>query len=330
MPQSHGTPDTDTPLGLGQEQGQSNNCWLEDDSTATLGNSQGRLTTRRVDELRPHPNYARLGLRVPASKLNALIEQGADAFLGRLEITSQGIIIDGYARWEVARLLKRPTVQCLEHNISESEALYRLLLAHRPSPGLVPFNRIILALELEDHFRQKARLHQQAGGKDKGSSKLSEAERIDVRNKVAAAAGVSVGTLNHVKQLLAKVAPAILQALRDGLIKIHRAWTWSKLPREDQRERLEFHKRRRGMDRTAKRLVAAQVKKRGFSQSPKPVFRIASSVETVGRLASLAPDLLRSIEIVVVKTPGRILAISNDVARELGIGEEVPCRTKIQ
>ena len=41
-------------------------------------------TTRRVDELRPHPAYAQLGLKVPMYKLNALIEQGDDAFLASL------------------------------------------------------------------------------------------------------------------------------------------------------------------------------------------------------------------------------------------------------
>jgi len=95
-----------------------------------------------VGDLRPHPSYARLGIKVPASRLNALLEMGEDAFLFPLIVTSKGIVIDGYARLEVARLQGRTTVECIEYNISEEEALRRLLLCHRPSSGLSPFSRI--------------------------------------------------------------------------------------------------------------------------------------------------------------------------------------------
>jgi hypothetical protein len=53
--------------------------------------------------------------------------------------------------------------------LSEPVALHWFLLRHLPSAGLVPFNRVVLAFGLEDHFKQKARLHQQAGGLNKGS-----------------------------------------------------------------------------------------------------------------------------------------------------------------
>src|SRR5262245_18471993 len=94
-----------------------------------------KTTRRRVDELRPHSAYDQLGLRVPTYKLNAVIEQGEEAFLTPLAITSDGTIIDGYTRWEAARLQQRSTIECIEYELSEPEALYRLLLSHRPSPG---------------------------------------------------------------------------------------------------------------------------------------------------------------------------------------------------
>lgn len=244
MLQSHATPECSLKGGSGEMPG-----------------TQGRITTRRVDELRPHPAYARLGLKVPASKLNALIEQGECAFLGSLTITCDGIIIDGYARWEVARLQNRPILECIAYELSEPEALHRLLLSHLPAPGLVPFNRIVLALGLENHFKQKARLHQHAGGINKGSSKLTEAERVDVRKRIAAAACVSVGTLTHVKQLLRTADPAVLQALRDGEIKIDRAWQWSKESRDVQRENLKSYRWDRGMDKAVEGLVARQVRR---------------------------------------------------------------------
>jgi len=165
--------------------------------SAKMTHARGHLVPWRVGKLRPHPSYARLGIKVPASKLNTLLEMGEEAFLFPLIVTSGGIVIDGYARLEIARLQGRATVECIEYDISEEQALRRLLLYHRPSPGLAPFNRIVMARDMADFFRERALQHQQEGGKSKGLSKLTEAEKVEVRKEIAAAAGVSVGTLSH-------------------------------------------------------------------------------------------------------------------------------------
>ena len=65
---------------------------------------------------------------------------------------------------------------CMEYELTERESLYWLLERHRRSSGLNDFIRILLALELEPWLKNKARLNQQIGGQDKGSSKLTEAE----------------------------------------------------------------------------------------------------------------------------------------------------------
>ena len=74
-----------------------------------------RIVTCDPDELRPHPSYARHGLTVPADKLSALRQRGELAFVEHLTITRDRIIIDGYARWELAKELKRPILQCIEY-----------------------------------------------------------------------------------------------------------------------------------------------------------------------------------------------------------------------
>jgi hypothetical protein len=86
------------------------------------------------------------------------------------------------------------------------------------------FVRILLALDLEPWFKEKARSNQQAGGRSKGSSKLTEAERLDVRSEIAAAAGVSVGNVSKVKQLIMTAQPELVQALRSREVSIRRAW----------------------------------------------------------------------------------------------------------
>ena len=164
------------------------------DNGSLLG--AGQLVTCRLDELRPHPSYVRHRLTVPASQLSALAERGDRAFLEPLMITQDRTILDGYARLELARLQGRATLPCIAYELTESEALHWLLQKHRRSNGLNDFSRILLALELEPWFKEKARSNQRAGGRNKGSSKLTEAERLDVRSEIAAAAGVSVGNVS--------------------------------------------------------------------------------------------------------------------------------------
>jgi len=204
---------------------------------AKITHTKCQIAPWRVDQLRPHPSYARLGIKVPASRLNALLEMGEDAFLFPLIVTSKGIVIDGHARLEIARLQGRATVECIEYNISEEEALRRLLLCHRPSSGLSLFSRIAMARDLAKSFKGKALQHQHAGGKSKGSSKLTEAQKVEVRKELAAAAGVSVGTLSHALEVLKNGDQEIVRALCNGEIKIDRAWKWSKESRKLPKEK---------------------------------------------------------------------------------------------
>ncbi len=292
-------------------------------NSATITYPQCRIILQRVSELRPHPSYARLGIKVPASRLNALLEMGEDAFLFPMIVTSSGIVIDGYARLEVARLQGRAIVECIEYDISEEEALRRLLLCHRPSPGLAPFSRIAMARDLAKSLKEKALQHQQAGGKSKGSSKLTEAEKVEVRKEIAAAAGVSVGTLSHALEVLKTGDEEILRALCNGEIKIDRAWRWSKESRICQRENLKLYRRHRGMERVAEKLVAQQVKKLKSKRRSASRWKNATLSETVSRLGSLAPQALGAVDVIFIKASVPILALSEDIAQRLGFREEV-------
>jgi hypothetical protein len=177
-----------------------------------------------VDEVRPHPSYIRHNLAVHACQLSAVAELGDLAFREPLVITQDHIIIDGFARWTLARLQCRSTLACIEYEMSEAEALQNILQRHRRSSGLNDFIRICLALELEPFFKSKGRAKQQAGGQNKGSSILTKAERLDVRKEIARIAGVSVGNVTKVKQLTTTAHSDIIKALREEELSIHRAW----------------------------------------------------------------------------------------------------------
>jgi hypothetical protein len=221
-----------------------------------------KRVTWPLGELRPHLSWARLRLTVPASKLSTLAEQGDLAFREPLVITREGIVIDGYARLELARRQGRLTLPCIEYELTEEESLRWLLQRHRQSNGLNDFIRICLALELEPLFKEKARANQQAGGQNKGSSKLTEAERLDVRSKIASAAGVSVGNVTKVKQLMKTAHPKLEKSLRAEEISIHRAWQWCHLLAEKQLEELELYLSQRGTNKTISRMIRRHVAKR--------------------------------------------------------------------
>jgi len=296
----------------------------EDPSTTT---SQKRLVSWQVAKLRPHPSYARLGISISSSKLNVLLELGEDAFLVPLLVTSNGYVIDGYARLEVARLQGRATVECVEYDISEEEALRRLLLCHGPSPGLPPFTRIAMARGLTKSLKEKAFQHQQAGGRGKGSSKLAETERVDVRKEIARIAGVSVGSLTHALDVLRTAEPEILQALYLGEIKIDRAWRWCKAPHSCQRENLRLYRRNRGMERVAEKLIARQIRNLRIRRAQRSRWAPATSAEVVRRLTSLPSDTLGTANVVFIRAPFSVLALSEDLGHSLGFGEGISACT---
>ena len=283
-----------------------------------------RIVPWQVRDLKPHPSYAQLGIKIPAYRLNELLELGEDAFIFPLFITSTGIVIDGYARLEIAQLQGRETVMCVEFDITEEEALRRLILCHRHLPGLPAFCRVKLAVPLAKSLKGKALQHQQNGGKNKGSSKLTEAQKIDVRKKIAAIVGISVGTLSHASDVLKNGDHEILQALCNGDIKIDRAWRWSKQSKVRQRESLKLYRRNRGMERVAEKLIAKQLKRFKSKRLPANRWKSVSSSEIVGRLGCLPLEVLGAVDVIFIKAPAPILAISEDIAQRAGLREEAP------
>ena len=273
------------------------NYILSEQRIGTTASSDGSLITRRVDALQAHPGYLRHLLSVPVAKLSALSEAGDPVFREPLLVTKGGTIIDGYARWELARHQGRSTLLCFEYDISEAEALQWLLRTHQRSSGLNAFNRIVLALDLEPSFQERARSNQRAGGQYKGSSNLTEAEKLDVRCEIAAAAGVSVGNVSRVKLLKAAAGSQLLQALRNGEISIHRAWQWSQAIPENQCEALWQYRTERGIRKTIREHISRH---RSKSASTPP-----DLVELASRLAALRQNQVSSIEVAIIETLGK-------------------------
>jgi len=262
-----------------------------------------------ITELRPHPSYSRLNLDTPL--LNGLENLDADPLI----TTENGVILDGYARFYFAQLQGQITLPCLVYHCSDSEALGHLIQRHHRSHVLNDFCRILLALELEPSLASKARMHQQAGGESKGSSKLTKADSIDVRREIAKLAGVSVGNVTKVKQLVPKADPKIIEALTHGQIRIHRAWLWREETAERQRLLLLEHISKTGVKKKIRELISRH---RQVAQAPLDARTLASL------LSNANSQLLGEITVTCVKTLGRSIHVSQDLLNDLNPSFRLP------
>jgi len=273
------------------------------------GDNPGQPVICRLSELRHHASYVRLRLTVPASKLSALAEQGELAFREPLAITRDRIVIDGYARWELARLKKRLVLPCVEYELTEEEAIRWLLQKHRRSDGMNDFCRILLARELEPFLKAKALSNQRFGGRMKGSSNLTEDAAVDVRKEIAAAAGVSVGNVTKVKQLLGIGHRELLEALRGSEVSIHRAWKWSKESPDRQIETLRAYRAERGVNKCIRDLISRHKRK----QTP-----TAPDLGSLARrLSELQPYESNSVKVSVMRVPGRMIFVTEELMQSL-------------
>jgi hypothetical protein len=281
-----------------------------------------QVVLRRLDELHPHPSYLKHHLSVSAAALAALSAAGDVVFRLPIIVTQTGIIIDGYTRCELARRQGRETIACLEYDLSDAEALRWLIQRHSPSKGLNGFSRSLLALDLEPSLQERARANQQIGGQRKGSSDLTEAQKVDVRSEVAAIANVSTGSLTKAKQVVTYADPVIQDAARSGEIRVHRAWQWSRLFHRHQFKKLEEFRSCKGVGLVSRKLIRKHVARMAPTQLIPP---------TLGDvLKPLIPDRMAALNAIVVSeidAQGRIAYFTKDAIGVLRSREDPECTT---
>jgi hypothetical protein len=244
-------------------------------------------------------------LSVDASKLSCLSERGDLAFCDPIVVTRDRIVIDGYARLELAKRKGVPTLNCIERDLTLEQALEELLRNHCQSRGLNDFVRIELALDLEPYFREKALRNQQAGGQDKGLSKLTRAQQVDTRREIARLAGVGSGNVRKVKNILTHAYSSLLQAARTQEVSINLADKWSHKPHVEQNEYLRRSRIERGLKRRARNLVAAHSTRVSRCARDQQVIKLTDLVE-----------LLKDtdfIEVEILDAPGRMIFVTKEL-----------------
>ena len=192
--------------------------------------------------------------------------------------------------------------------MTEEEALLYLIQNHRRTPGLNDFTRILLALELEPWFKAQARSNQKRGGQMKASSNLTKANRLDVRSKIAVAAGVSTGNVSKVKHLASAAHLDVLEALRAGSVSIHQASVWLRKP-DKQLDALWMQQSRGGITTAVNSLLRAH---RNSARGDQLDLRGITAA-----LAKLDREQGDAILIAEVKVPGSVLLVSTALRQAL-------------
>jgi hypothetical protein len=246
---------------------------------------------------------------VDPRKLAALTERGDQAFFDPIVISHERIVIDGYARWELAKRTERRMLPCFQRELSSEDALEELIRTHCASFALTDFVRIELALDLEPHFQEKALMNQQAGGQGKGLSKLTIAERVNTRQEIARAAGVSSGNVRKVKNILAHACTTLVEAARTKEVSINLADKWCLEPEQQQLENLRIMRIERGIKRKARNYVAAHLAR----QLTSPQDRQAIKLSDLVRLLSDAGP----IDVEIVDAPGRTILATKELIDSL-------------
>lgn len=143
-------------------------------------------------------------------------------------VTWQGFIIDGHNRYEIAQRhgLEYHTIEKAFDN--ENDVIEWMIRNQFGRRNLNNYQRSILALQLEDVFRQQAKERMLSGNPSNNCNKGRSDEKIgDI-------ADVSHVTIMRVKAIEAKAPEEVKEKLRTGDISINQAFT--EIKKEEKKE----------------------------------------------------------------------------------------------
>jgi hypothetical protein len=272
------------------------------------GGAPYRLITRSPLELHPHPSWVKHNLGLSVARLSAIAANWDPSKLDLVSVSRDGTILKGHEVCKLAQRMGLEQVSCLEYDLDEDEALLWIIQHSHQDLQLNPYHRIVLALDYEPSFRERARENQRLGGQLKGSTTLPEAHAIDCRREIAALARVSEGTLDKVRRLLQAGRPELLEALREGEVSIHCASIWLRNP-EKQLDQLTLHRSLCGITSTIDSLLRRHRVADPTGQLD--IHRIGSA------LAAMDTERKTSVLIGAIKASGKVILLSNELLQAL-------------
>ena len=276
-----------------------------------MSRSQGRPVIRSLGQLRLHCALDELGWTGVIDEFNAANRLKEQSVPEPILITTNGTILAGFGRWRSALFDDLHEINCIEYPLTENEALQYIISHHQPQRGWNDFVRICLALTLESYFQQKAFDNMRAGGKHKGSTNLSEADCIDVRQEIAKVAGTGTGNVSKVKAISQSSHPNIIVGLQNGLLRIHRAWQWCKLPKLQQKEEFARYEEERFQRKLVREI---SVEHSDVSLDP------AQIIEVLQREEAQGPGF---ITIRTSRSRGTVVVLGQDLLAKLDAQKEL-------
>lgn len=271
---------------------------------AATSQPEGRPVIRRPEQLRLHRALEELGWP-GVHEFNSAAQLKNQSVPEPILITTNGTILAGFGRWQLAVFEARHELHCIEYPLNEDEALQFILRRHQVRQGWNAFVLICLALTLEPYFQQKALDNMRAGGKYKGSANLPDAQYIEVRERIASVAAVCARNVSNVKRILEATHPRLIAALREGTLTINGAMRFCQLPKAEQLEQFIRQSEERATNKVIRQSVGRPIKN--------------TSPETVTILDALQQQEARQPGSVVVRV-GRLQGTVILVGRDLLTG----------
>lgn len=157
-------------------------------------------------------------------------------------LTWNGVIIDGHNRYEIAKRWNLD-YQTKSKNFKDENAVKEWMILNQfGRRNLSNYQRSVLALELEEVFREKAKeSYKENVGRPSKSSQKSDTIKVDTKKEVAKVANVSHDTIAKVKTIEAKASEEVKEKLATGEVSINQVY--QEIKKEEKKEAKEEERR---------------------------------------------------------------------------------------
>lgn len=154
-------------------------------------------------------------------------------------LTWNGIIIDGHNRYEIATKWNLDYETESKHFKSEDDVKEWMILNQFGRRNLTLYQRSVLALELEDLFKEKA-MERMLSGKPTQTFGEGNKKENETNSKIGDVAKVSHETIRKVKKIQEKAPEEVKEKLKTGEVSINQAY--QEIKKEEKKEKLQQKK----------------------------------------------------------------------------------------
>jgi hypothetical protein len=270
-----------------------------------------REERRRISDLRHYSGWTKL-------RLNEVIvwKENYLQMLVPVTVTPSGTVIAGFFKFQRALEVGQEHIECLVAEIPEEKAGLWFLRFASSEAQLDPFHRVWLASELDPELL-KLSGHSQPKMTEHSAdlTKLSTGESVNTRRDIAAATGLSEGTVSIIQRFFRKAPPQLFESVHRRPCTLHRAMRLiSERSPEPEDSTVEVAKN--NVSRTITTLLRAH-KRRAFKNWTPP------DLQTLGAAISKKAEENPDVIVDVFKAPVKCLFLSEPFIESLNLQGEL-------